>query len=258
VYAAREQEYFTKRSWFFRAERIGSVSASERDHEVIWLAAASAGDALSHDSHAWAIARDGEARLSAGAPAARRATRGVRVVPYDDRWPLSFAEEHDELASVLGPGAAAIHHIGSTSIPGLCAKPVIDVLAETPDLGMIDRLTPRVEALGYRAKGEYGIPRRRYFSRPEGERLQVHVHAYASGDEQIGRHLRFRDYLRAHPDSAKRYCRLKQALALEHRDDAEAYQSGKADLIAGIDADAAGWAAGRRRGPPDDDPNPGR
>jgi GrpB-like predicted nucleotidyltransferase (UPF0157 family) len=178
---------------------------------------------------------------------ATRATKGVRVVPYDHRWPQLFAGERDQLAGVLGSGATAIHHIGSTSVPGLCAKPVIDVLVETPDLGTIDRLTPRVEALGYVAKGEYGIPRRRYFSRPEGKRLKTHVHTYVSGDPQIGRHLRFRDYLRAHPDAAKGYCIVKQSLALKHKDDAEAYQSGKADFIAGIDAEAASWG---RRGPP--------
>lgn len=177
-----------------------------------------------------------------------RATPWVRVVPYDARWPEVFAEERERLASVLGPGATAIHHMGSTSVPGLCAKPVIDVLVVTPDLGMIDRLTPRVEGLGYVAKGEHGIPQRRYFSRSEGERLKVHVHAYVSDDEQIGRHLRFRDYLRAHPETAKHYCLLKQTLALEHGDDAEAYQSGKADFIDGVDAEAARWASRREPG----------
>lgn len=250
LYAARDRKHFTKRSWFFRAMQTGSVSASESDHRTVWLAAASAGDAMSHASHAWAIAHDGEARVSTGAAAAAGAARGVRVVPYDIQWPHVFAEERDRLAGVLGTGAAAVHHIGSTSVPGLCAKPVIDVLIETPDLGVIDRLTPRMEILGYVAKGEYGIPRRRYFSRPEGERPKVHVHVYASGDGQIGRHLRFRDYLRAHPDSAKRYCIVKQALAVEHGDNAEAYQSGKADYIDRVDVDAARWAAGREAGTP--------
>ncbi len=172
----------------------------------------------------------------------------VRVVAYDGRWPEMFARERDRLAGVLGPAAAAIHHVGSTSIPGMCAKPVLDVLVETPVLALMDEATPGLEAAGYAARGEHGIPGRRYFSRPPGDRPEIHLHAYAVGDFRVARHLRFRDYLRAHPDAAERYAVLKRALARAHRDDAGAYQDGKAELIAEIDARAAALAEGAEGG----------
>ena len=157
--------------------------------------------------------------------------KNVFVTPYDEEWPGLYGLEKERLASVLGAAAAHIHHVGSTSVRGLCAKPVIDILVESPDLEMIEDVTSELEGLGYEAKGEYGIPDRRYFSRPPGSGLAVHVHCFRFDHEQIGRLLRFRDYLRAHPPEASRYCRLKQSLAIEHPDDRDAYQDGKADYI---------------------------
>jgi GrpB-like predicted nucleotidyltransferase (UPF0157 family) len=170
--------------------------------------------------------------------------RTVEVVPYDPAWPSEFDRVRAELAAVLGPSAAAIHHIGSTSVPGLSAKPVIDVLVETPDLSMIDRASPSLERLGYEARGEYGIPGRRYFSRPPGSSLKVHVHCFESGHDGIARHLRFRDYLRAHPHAAASYGNLKRSLAATYADDRDGYQDAKAGFIAELLERAGAGAAG--------------
>lgn len=171
----------------------------------------------------------------------------VVVVAYDERWPETFRLEADRLYAAFGPAASAIHHVGSTSVPGLCAKPVIDILVESPDLEMIDRATPRLEALRYTAKGEYGIPGRRYFSRPAaGSEPKVHVHAFRRDSPRVARHLRFRGYLRTHAAAAGEYGALKRRLAADHPNDAGAYQDGKADLIGRLEVEAALWAEDAR------------
>jgi GrpB-like predicted nucleotidyltransferase (UPF0157 family) len=168
--------------------------------------------------------------------------RAVQVVPYDERWPEAFVREEDRLAALLGPAAVAIHHIGSTGVPGLWAKPVLDVLVETADLAMIDQLEPAFIAAGYVPKGEHGIAGRRYFSRPKGTELKTHVHAFREGDPSVTRHLLFRDFLRLHPAVAEEYSALKRQLAHECGGDADAYQAGKSSFISRIESLAGGRA----------------
>jgi GrpB-like predicted nucleotidyltransferase (UPF0157 family) len=166
----------------------------------------------------------------------------VRVVPYDARWPNVFRLQSQRLLECFEHGLASIHHIGSTSVPGLCAKPVIDVLIETDDLATFDRATDCLEERGYGARGEYGVPGRRYFSRPAtATELKVHVHGFSRGSRHAADHLRFRDHLRAHPAVAARYCDLKRRLAAEHRGDASAYQAGKTEFIERVEPPVAAW-----------------
>lgn len=174
----------------------------------------------------------------------RKTIKPVSVVPYDDRWPTTFRQEADRLLHLLHPEGVSIHHIGSTSVAGLCAKPVIDMLIEASDLATVDRATPAFERRGYVAKREYGIPGRRYFSRPAtASELKVHAHAFRRGSQHVARHLVFRDYLRAHPVAAANYCTLEQRLAAEYPEDGDAYQAGKADFIERVVAGAIRRAA---------------
>lgn len=166
----------------------------------------------------------------------------VRVVPYDPRWPDIFRLEAQHLSLLLGPGGVSIHHIGSTSVAGLCAKPVVDILIEASGLATIDHAAPELERRGYVAKGEYGVAGRRYFSGlPMSSNLKVHLHAFRRGSPHVTRHLQFRDYLRAHPAVAARYCALKQRLAADHPENAAAYQAGKVDFMRRIETQAATW-----------------
>lgn len=165
----------------------------------------------------------------------------VEVRAYDDQWPAAFGRERDELISVLGVAAAAIHHIGSTSVPGLHAKPVIDILVESPSLALIDSATPSLEGRGYEARGEYGVPGRRYFSKTPARALKVHLHVFESGNPRVARHLLLRDYLRVHPPEARRYGELKTRLAETHAGDRDAYQAAKADFINQLHARALEW-----------------
>lgn len=166
----------------------------------------------------------------------------VRVVPYDPRWPVEYAAEAARLREVFGPLAPAIHHIGSTSVPGLCAKPVIDILIEVSDIGAVDSLAPAMVALGYEALGEFGLPGRRYF-RKGGDRRTHHVHVFGAGTSEAARHLALRDYLRARPDKAAAYGRLKTELALRHPADIEAYMDGKDAFVKELEAEALAWSS---------------
>lgn len=168
----------------------------------------------------------------------------VYLQPYDSRWPEEFACESAAVASALGSALVAIHHIGSTAIPGIHAKPVIDMLAVTSDVSLLDDCAIRLEALGYEALGEFGITGRRYFRKDNRAGDRTHqIHAFQVGSSQIARHLAFRDYLRAHPNDASDYDALKQRLAESHPNDISGYSDGKDSFIHDIDLRAAFWVS---------------
>lgn len=168
-----------------------------------------------------------------------------RVVAHDPTWPGEAQHEAVRIRAALGEIVSAIHHIGSTSIPGIFAKPVIDLCLEVSGLSELDAQTASLEALGYEALGEYGIARRRFFLRNDASGVRTHhVHAFATGDVEIARHLAFRDYLRAHPVVAEAYGRLKKELAQRHPGDLEAYMDGKDPFIKEHEANALEWSAG--------------
>ncbi len=163
--------------------------------------------------------------------------RTVEVIPYDPRWPAMFEEEAALLHRILGEVAVQVHHIGSTSVPGLAAKPIIDILLEVTSLDALDVVNDAMRAIGYEPRGERGIPRRRYF--PKGGLDRTHqVHAFAAGDEHVIRHLAFRDYLRAHPETAREYGELKIAVARECDNDIERYCEGKDAYVKAVEARA--------------------
>ena len=140
----------------------------------------------------------------------------VRVVDYSPAWPERYRRESAALAEVFGPELVAIHHIGSTSVQGLAAKPIIDMLAEVKTIGRVDVLDAGFMRLGYEPMGEFGIPGRRYFRKDSvvgGERQRTHqLHVFAHSDrENVVRHLAVPAYLRRHPEDAAAYAALKKA-----------------------------------------------
>ena len=136
----------------------------------------------------------------------------IEVVPYDARWPNQFEENASQIQPIFSDNFVAIHHIGSTSVPGLAAKPTIDILLEVKDIELVDKCNDPMGMLGYEAWGEYNIPGRRFFVKSEDNRTH-HVHTFQVGSSEIARHLFFRDYLKSHPDEAKEYANLKIKLA---------------------------------------------
>lgn len=161
--------------------------------------------------------------------------RTVKVVSYNPEWPLMFEVESSLIKQALGSNCLAVHHIGSTSIPGLSAKPIIDILPVVKNILDVDASTEAMEKLGYDVKGEYGIAFRRYFQK--GSSIRTHnVHVFEDGDTEISRYLKFRDWMRSHDDDAQAYAKLKLELAEKFPDDILKYCFGKDTFVAKIDA----------------------
>jgi GrpB-like predicted nucleotidyltransferase (UPF0157 family) len=155
----------------------------------------------------------------------------VVVVEYDPGWPAAFQRERERIGGALGDLAVAIEHMGSTAVPGLGAKPIIDIMLGLRGLEDVEACVGPMEDLGYEYKGEFGIPNRHYFRLIQGGLRTHQVHTVERGGEFWRRHLLFRDYLRARPDEAQRYYELKLGLAERHRDDREAYTEAKSEFI---------------------------
>lgn len=159
------------------------------------------------------------------------------IRPYDAAWPSLFEQEARTLHDLWGADLYTLHHIGSTAIPGMIAKPVIDILAEVRSLTGVDAKDFAMQASGYEARGAYGIEGRRYFSKAAGAvGMGFHVHAFERGSTHIGRHLRFRDYLIAQPQLAAEYAALKMSLSDASGVLVTDYVERKAHFVQRIDA----------------------
>lgn len=165
----------------------------------------------------------------------------VTVSEYDKRWETLFAEEARRIRDILGEELLAIHHFGSTSVPGLRAKPIIDILPVVRNIERVDQFNGQMEALGYECMGEFGMIGRRYF-RKGGDRRTHHVHIFQEDNRaDIDRHLAVRDYLRTHPEAAGDYGALKASLAERHPTDMEAYMDGKDAFVKELERKALAW-----------------
>lgn len=163
----------------------------------------------------------------------------VEIADYDPGWPAAFATLRDQITAALGPLAHRIEHVGSTAVPGLPAKPVIDldvVIATRADL---PEVISRLAALGYRHEGDLGITSREAFASPADTPAR-HLYVCTADSRELARHLAFRDYLRTHPGQARAYAQLKRSLAVQFRSDRDAYSRSKAAFIEQI-LEAALW-----------------
>ena len=170
------------------------------------------------------------------------------ILPHDPQWADAFAREAAKVENLFGSESIELHHIGSTAIPGILAKPVIDMLGVVGALTTVDAAGPALAADGWRGKGENGIAGRRYFQKfgPAGEHSH-HLHIFAVGSDPIARHLAFRDYLRALPRKAEEYSRLKAAIAAEPGMIRALYQQRKGPFVTRIEREAVAWADERQR-----------
>jgi GrpB-like predicted nucleotidyltransferase (UPF0157 family) len=169
----------------------------------------------------------------------------IVLAPPDPEWAAAFARESAAIAAALVGLPITLHHIGSTAIPGIVAKPVIDMLGVVPSVEALDARAPQLVAIGYEAMGEFGIAGRRYFRKDAPDGVRTHqLHAFAAGSPEIDRHLDFRDYLRAFPATAAAYAALKRELAARAGGDVRAYGDGKTAFVRDVERRAAGWRAG--------------
>jgi GrpB-like predicted nucleotidyltransferase (UPF0157 family) len=153
----------------------------------------------------------------------------VRLIDYDDRWPDLFTAEARRLLVECEQVPVQLEHIGSTAIPGVCAKPVLDILAGRPPQAELSQYVSAFERAGYEHRGEQDIAGRNFFRR--GKPRSYHIHLVALGGRLWREYLAFRDYLRTYADAAQSYADLKQALARQFPRDREAYIDGKGPFV---------------------------
>lgn len=168
----------------------------------------------------------------------------IDVVSYNPEWKEEYVKEESKLKNIFKDELLNIQHIGSTSIPGICAKPVIDILVVVRDINKVDILEDEMLKTGYFAKGEYGIKGRRFFVKGQINRTH-NVHIYQLGHYEISNHLNFRDYLINHPEEAKNYEKLKKELSEEFKQDIDGYNEGKASFIKDTIRKAEEWVKTR-------------
>ncbi|WP_400191025.1 GrpB family protein [Hymenobacter sp. B81] len=164
----------------------------------------------------------------------------ILVTPYSDHWPIHFQQLQEVYASQVSGLVVGIEHVGSTSVPGLKAKPIIDIDVIVADETRLKAVIPRLADLGYRHVGDQGIRGREAFERtspfaPFNHAGQAwpdhHLYVCLQGSVSLLNHLRFRDYLRAHPEQAQAYGQLKEKLAAECAGDMNRYVAGKTPFI---------------------------
>lgn len=153
----------------------------------------------------------------------------VNLRPYSTEWPVLFMREKARLEDAIGRHVRDIQHVGSTSIPDMPAKPIIDIGVAVDNFEAAAVCIAPMEALGYKYKGENGIPRRHFFHRGRPRAYHLHMNEVSSKDWR--QQIAFRDYLIAHPEAAAAYAALKRELAARYPNDREAYLAGKAPLI---------------------------
>lgn len=164
----------------------------------------------------------------------------VELVEYDPSWNQLAQQESRLLAQMLGELIVEIHHIGSTAISTVAAKPILDLLAVVRSLDELDQRRASLDAMGYEWRGEYGLVGRRYCTKinPVTGRKYIHLHTYQLGSRAIDRHLAFRDYLLARPEVAQAYAQEKARCQRLHSQDSHAYSQCKSGWVQRVEAEA--------------------
>lgn len=170
--------------------------------------------------------------------ARREPTYLVEIADYDPRWPQMFAEEKARILDAIGEWVVDLQHVGSTSVPGLAAKPIIDMMPGLRRLEDAQHCIAPLEKIGYEYVPQYNalLPERRYFQK--GYPRTHHLHMVETGGAFWNRHIFFRDYLRTHREAAQAYADLKRGLAQTHALDRFAYTDAKTEFIQSIEAKA--------------------
>lgn len=160
----------------------------------------------------------------------------VIVVEYNSQWPVLYEEERDRILALIAHKVVAIEHVGSTAVPGLGAKPIIDIMVAIHRLADAEECIEPLQRIGYEygSPDEVGIPERRYFRKGPPQARTHHIHMVERANDFWERHLLFRDFLRSHPEVAQEYCELKKELAVKHGPDREGYTEAKTPFIESI------------------------
>lgn len=162
----------------------------------------------------------------------------VKVVDYNPCWPEKYQQEKQKIMGILKDNCLAVYHIGSTSVPGLAAKPVIDIMTAVRNLELVDAVSEDFVRIGYEYLGEFGITGRRYLRKGETERTHQ-VHIFCGSDiKNITRHLAFADYMRSDATAREAYAKLKKELAQRFPWDISGYCDGKENFVRSMERKA--------------------
>ena len=156
----------------------------------------------------------------------------VVIVDYNPLWPKQFETLRSRLANILDGLALTIQHVGSTAVPGLAAKPILDIDVLLKSADELPLAIAALESIGYQHRGDLGIPGREAFRAPAGD-FRHHLYV-CPNDTEYRRHIAFRDHLCSHPEDANAYASLKRELAIRFRDDREAYNNAKREFVESI------------------------
>lgn len=169
----------------------------------------------------------------------------IAIVEYDPAWPRLFAEERDRIVAACGGRIVAVEHVGSTAVPGLAAKPIIDMMPGVRALADAGASVGAMVAIGYEYVPalEDALPERRFFRKDAGGVRSHHIHMVEVGSEFWELHILFRDYLVAHPQVTAGYARLKRELAARYGDDREGYTEAKTPFIRSVEERARAESA---------------
>lgn len=168
----------------------------------------------------------------------------VRIVEYDARWPVAAADELRRIGQALGPAAVRLEHVGSTAVPGLAAKPILDLQLSVADIEQRAAYVEPLERLGYLFVPDREWPDYHFFGKPPERPRSHHLHVCETGSEHEFRHLAVRDFLRSHSDEAAAYAALKRDVASRHPQDRLAYIAGKDEYLSALEGRAVQWARG--------------
>jgi GrpB-like predicted nucleotidyltransferase (UPF0157 family) len=168
----------------------------------------------------------------------------VRIAGYGPAWPIRARQEMDRLRRSLGSVVVRLEHVGSTAVPGLAAKPIVDLQASVARIEQRDGYVGPLERLGYLFAPDPASPDFHFFGRPPARPRSFHLHVCQSGSHHELRHLAVRDFLRAHDDEAAEYAALKRRLVARAPCDRLAYIAGKQQYMEALEARAIAWAAG--------------
>lgn len=167
----------------------------------------------------------------------------IRIVDHQQVWPTQALQEMARIKAELGPVALRLDHIGSTAVPGLAAKPILDLQLSVADLELVSRYRPALERLGYLFVPGTDQEGLQFFARPASRPRTHHLHVCEADGPDARRHLAVRDFLRTHPAEVARYGALKRGLAAAEPQDRVAYIEGKAPFMTELERRALAWVA---------------
>jgi GrpB-like predicted nucleotidyltransferase (UPF0157 family) len=167
--------------------------------------------------------------------------RKTHIVGYNREWSRQFEQEAEILKPLFNQVILSVQHIGSTAIPGIKAKPIIDILITVNAIEEVDPFNSSMKQLGYVIGGEFGLPGRRFFCKGDEENCYIHLHVYEADHPAVQKYITFRDYMIAHPLEAKQYEMLKADLAERYFNSRTLYTQNKSNFIENIYKKAAAW-----------------